>query len=89
VRVSDQNEVEGIPLVPDPSAARLDERHQQDYRAHRSQLVQWLLAFGKDPGTAEGYAHRTVLNTVQRLDIFYRWAWETRRIHDQHQPRRR
>ena len=56
VRVSDQNEIEGIPLVPDPSTARLDERHQEDYRAHCGQLVEWLLAFGRAPETAAGYA---------------------------------
>jgi len=66
------NRINDIPLVPEPSAARLDERKQEDYRAHRRQLVEWLLAFRKDPETADGYAHRTILNTVQRLDIFYR-----------------
>lgn len=76
--MTDEHTIDGIPLVPEPTAARLDERQQADYRAHRKQLVEWLLAFGKDPATAEGYAHRTVLNTAQRLDIFYRWVWDER-----------
>jgi hypothetical protein len=40
---------EGIPLVPKPSRARLDERQQMDYREHRRDLIDWLLVFGKDP----------------------------------------
>lgn len=32
--------------------------------------------FGKNPARAEGYAHATVKNTAQRLDVFYRWVWE-------------
>jgi hypothetical protein len=71
-------EIEGIPLVPEPSAERLDERRQSDYREHREALIEWLLLFGKNPDKAEGYATRTVLNTAQRLDIFYRWVWDER-----------
>ena len=57
-------ELAGIPLVPEPTAARLDERYATDYRDHRRALIEWLLNFGKTPGKAEGYAQRTVLNTV-------------------------
>jgi integrase len=66
----------GIPLVPEPSRARLDDRQQMSYREHRHALIDWLLVFGKDPEKAEGYAQRTVLNTAQRLDLFYRWVWQ-------------
>ena len=69
---------DGIPLIPEPSRARLDERHQMDYQEHRRDLIDWLLVFGKDPEKAEGYAQRTVLNTAQRLDLFYRWVWQER-----------
>jgi site-specific recombinase XerD len=68
----------GIILVPEPSRARLDERQQMSYRQHRHDLIDWLLVFGKHPEKAEGYAQRTVLNTAQRLDIFYRWVWDER-----------
>jgi site-specific recombinase XerD len=68
-------ELNGIPLVPEPSRARLDERHQTAYRDHRRNLIEWLLVFGKHPEKAEGYAQRTALNTALRLDLFYRWVW--------------
>ena len=71
-------EIEGIPLIPEPSRARLDERQQMSYREHRRDFLEWLLVFGKDPEKAEGYAQRTVLNTAQRLDLFYRWVWDER-----------
>jgi site-specific recombinase XerD len=72
-------ELNGIPLVPEPSRARLDERQQMTYRDHRRSLIDWLLVFGKNPDKAEGYAQRTtVLNTAQRLDLFYRWVWSKR-----------
>lgn len=71
-------EIEGIPVIPEPSRARLDDRHATDYRDHRRALIQWLLTFGKQPEKAEGYAQRTVLNTAQRLDLFYRWVWAER-----------
>lgn len=76
LRVSQhQREIEGIPLVPEPTRARLDERHQLDYADHRKRLIEWLLVFGKKPAQAEGYALATVNNTAQRLDAFYRWVW--------------
>lgn len=71
-------ELSGIPLVPEPSRARLDQRQQMDYKEHRRDLIDWLLVFGKDPKKAEGYAQRTILNTAQRLDLFYRWVWQER-----------
>ncbi|WP_411718756.1 hypothetical protein [Natronomonas sp.] len=49
-----------------------------DYKEHRRELIDWLLVFGKKPEKAEGYAQRTVLNTAQRLDLFYRWVWQER-----------
>jgi len=70
--------LEGIPLVPEPSRARLDERQQMSYQDHRHDLLDWLLVFGKDPEKATGYAQRTVLNSAQRLDLFYRWVWTER-----------
>jgi hypothetical protein len=51
---------DGIPLVPEPSRARLDERQQMTYRDHRRDLIDWLLVFGTNPDKAEGYAQRTV-----------------------------
>jgi integrase len=69
------NEIEGIILASEPSRAVLGERQQIDYEEHRTELLEWLLVFGKNPQQAEGYAHATVKNTAERLDRFYRWVW--------------
>jgi hypothetical protein len=39
--------IEGIPLVPGPSAVRLNERQFVDYRAERRTCIEWLLAVGE------------------------------------------
>lgn len=46
-----------------------------DYRAEREQCLEWLLTFGIDPESAEGYAFLTVKNRATRMDQFYRWVW--------------
>lgn len=51
--MTESNTVDGIPLVSELTAARLDDRQQIDYRAHRRRFVGWLLAFGKGPETGE------------------------------------
>jgi hypothetical protein len=35
-----------------------------------------LLAFGKNPDKAEGYAKGTIKPRAYRLDQFYRFIWE-------------
>ena len=72
----EENEIEGIKLVPEPSRAVLSERQQIDYADHREAVIDWLLVFGKNPAQAEGYARATINNTAQRLDAFYRWVWD-------------
>lgn len=67
--------LEGIAVVPEPSAELLNERQQIDYRQHREQCLEWLLAFGKNPEKAEGYAHATVKGRSHRMDQFYHWVW--------------
>jgi integrase len=71
----DNEEIEGIKIIPEPSRAVLSERQQIDYADHRETLIEWLLVFGKNPTKAEGYAKATSKNTVERLDAFYRWVW--------------
>jgi hypothetical protein len=68
--------LDGIKLVPEPSAEVLNERQQIDYRSQREQCLEWLRAFGKDPKKADGYAHTTVKCRSHRMDQFYRWVWE-------------
>lgn len=74
--MSANEELQGIKLVPEPSREILSERQQLDYADHRKTLIEWLLVFGKNPAQAEGYARATINNTAQRLDRFYRWAWD-------------
>lgn len=73
---SEDDLVEGITLVTGPSANRLNERQLIDYRAERRDCIEWLLALGKNPDEAEGYARGTVDPRSHRMDIFYRWVWK-------------
>lgn len=63
---------DGVILVPAPTRQRLN------YRDHRRRFVKWLLAFGKDPDTAEGYARDVVERRAHDTDAFYRWVWDHR-----------
>lgn len=67
---------QGIPLVPEPTAAQLAEREITDYAEHRRAYIKWVLNFGKDPESAEGYAKSTARIRFSRTDQFYRWVWE-------------
>lgn len=69
------NTLDGIKLVPGPSKKQLNERQLIDYRTEREQCLDWLLAVGKEPEKAEGYAKITVENRASRMDQFYRWVW--------------
>jgi len=68
--------LDGIKLVTEPSEKLLNERQYIDYRSEREQCLDWLLTFGKDPETADGYAKTTVSSRASRIDQFYRWVWE-------------
>ena len=68
--------LDGIKLVPKPSAKVLNERQYLDYRSEREHCLEWLLTFGKNPEQADGYAKTTVSNRASRIDQFYRWVWE-------------
>ncbi|WP_265112120.1 hypothetical protein [Halosolutus halophilus] len=43
-------------FVPEPTEQRLGQRQLVDYRSEREVCLRWLLSFGKNPETAEGYA---------------------------------
>ena len=68
--------LEEITLVPEPTEKKLTEKQLVDYRAHREQLLKWLLHFGKKPDEAEGYSVHTLKIASYRIDKFYRWVWE-------------
>ncbi|WP_117363674.1 tyrosine-type recombinase/integrase [Natrarchaeobaculum sulfurireducens] len=70
-------DLDEITLVTGPSEATLNERQLVDYRSQRRDCLRWLLHFGKDPDHAEGYAFETVRARASRMDMFYRWVWET------------
>lgn len=69
-------DLDGISVVPAPAAAQLNQRQELDYRNERASCLSWLLAFGKDPAHADGYAYHTVKSRAYRMDHFYRWVWE-------------
>lgn len=72
----DDTDIDDLPVVPDPTQARLTERQLVDYEAHRTRLVKWMLYLGKDPDAAQGYAFETVRRRCYNTDIFYRWVWD-------------
>ena len=65
-----------IPIVTEPSETFLHPRQVIDYQSEREDCLEWLLAFGKDPDKAEGYARGTVDPRSRRMDQFYRWVWQ-------------
>lgn len=67
-----------VTIVPEPSENYLNQRQELDYRSHRKQCLEWLLAIGKEPEKAQGYALATVKGRAYRMDQFYRWVWDTR-----------
>lgn len=73
---SEREKVDGIVVVPEASEQQLNQRQLEDYRAHRRNLIRRMRTLGKDPETAEGYAHDTTRQRSYRLDKFYRWVWE-------------
>jgi site-specific recombinase XerD len=67
---------DSIAVVTEPAAEYLNHKQRVDYRSEREDCLSWLLAFGKDPETADGYALGTVKPRASRMDQFYRWVWE-------------
>lgn len=70
-------DVEDLTLVTEPAEQQLNPRQEVDYRAQRKECLRWLLRFGKDPNQVQGYAFETVRARSSRMDMFYRWVWET------------
>ncbi|PSP33525.1 site-specific recombinase xerd [Halobacteriales archaeon QH_10_67_22] len=68
--------IDGIPVVPEPTQDRLEDRKLVDYRDHRERFIEWCLSLGKNPKAAEGYSPYTVKNRAYRTDTFYRWVWD-------------
>ncbi len=68
--------LEDITLIPGTTEELLNERQYLNYRSEREQCLDWLLTFGIEPKTADGYAKTTVSNRAFRMDQFYRWVWD-------------
>ena len=68
--------LDGITVVPEPSAELLNQRQLVDYRSQREQCLEWLVTLEKNPDRADGYAHSIVKNRSHRMDQFYRWVCE-------------
>jgi integrase len=67
--------IDGIRLITEPSAKRLNERQLVDYRNERESFVNWMLHLGKHPEQAKGYAHDTARRRAYDIDLFARWVW--------------
>ena len=69
-------DLDGITLVPEPSAEYLNRRQNLDYESVREDCLSWLLVFGIKPKKGEGYPFETVKPRAHRMDAFYRFVWE-------------
>ena len=65
-----------ITAVTEPVKEQLNQRQLVDYRSQREDCLEWLLAFGKNPDRADGYAETTVAQRAYRMSQFYRWIWQ-------------
>ena len=70
------SELDELTLVTEPAKQQLNQRQLVDYRSQRTDCLQWLLHFGKNPDKVEGYAFETVRARASRMDMFYRWVWD-------------
>ncbi|MFC7074235.1 tyrosine-type recombinase/integrase [Halovenus rubra] len=70
-------ELDGITVVTEPSEKILNNRQLSDYEHQRKDCLEWLLTFGKNPDKVDGYAFETVRARAYRMDMFYRWVWES------------
>ncbi len=73
---SDDNKVEGIPLVTKQAREYLNPRQEIAYKEHRREMAEWMLNLGKNPEKAEGYSQSVAETRMNRLDLFYRWVWD-------------
>lgn len=76
MRVVGVNLPDSITVVTEPAEEYLNPKQLVDYRSEREDALRWLLAFGKDPDHAKGYAEGTVKPRAYRMDQFYRWTWD-------------
>lgn len=74
----EREEIEGIKTINGPTREALTETKLVDYLDYKTQLIEWLLAEGKEPERAEGYAEATVRGVSHKTDMFYRWLWTER-----------
>ncbi len=74
--IEEENKYRGIVLLTDEARQYLNPREEIAYQEHRRELAEWLLNLGKNPDKAEGYSFSTAKNTMNRLDLFYRWVWQ-------------
>jgi site-specific recombinase XerD len=65
-----------VTVVTEPATEYLNQKQLIDYRSEREECLSWLLAFGKNPKKADGYALGTVEPRSYRMDQFYRWTWQ-------------
>lgn len=69
-------DLDDYPVVPDVTKEYLNPHQLLDYRSEREDCLRWLLAYGKDPKQAAGYAPGTVRPRCYRMDRFYRFLWD-------------
>lgn len=73
---ANQEKIDGVPIVNQPTRDALDKRQLVDYGEYKRKCINWLRHVGKNPEKAIGYARSTVGSTSPKVDLFYRWVWD-------------
>jgi len=67
--------INGIPIATKQTVEQLDHRQLLDYEHIRTQFIEWMLTFGTDPQSVEGYSETTARSRADKHDQFCRWVW--------------
>jgi integrase len=70
-----------VPAVSKPNYTALERfapLKTEDYEDFKTDLLTWLKTSGKRPFRGDGYADSTIRTTHYKIEVAYRWLWDTR-----------
>lgn len=68
--------VADAPVIISKTRDVLTEKQLVDWRDHKTDILEWMAAVGKNPERAEGYSDSVVRQVSYQVGLFYRWLWE-------------
>lgn len=69
-----------VPVVSEPNQTALEQfapLQAEDYEDFKYDFLVWLSTRGKRPFRGDGYANSTVKTTHYKIELVYRWLWDT------------